>query len=113
MRGRSPVFAITLAFFFSGWSLPAHAQEKDRGMNVLVIISDDLNMDMGCYGHPTVKTPNLDRLAKRGMLFQRAYAQYPLCNPSRTSFMSGRRPETTKIFTNDKQPRATLGNILS
>src|SRR5439155_14698025 len=66
---------------------------------------------VGTYGHPLVKTPNIERLARRGVRFDRAYTQYPLCNPSRTSFMSGRRPATTQVFGNMTDPRATLGNI--
>ncbi len=80
--------------------------------NVLLIISDDLNNYIGCYGHPEVKTPHIDRLAKRSTQFDHAYCQYPLCNPSRTSFMSGLRPETTKVIINDAHPRAFLKDIV-
>lgn len=91
--------------------MPGVAQSSPRKLNVLFIVVDDLNNALGAYGHPLVKTPNIDRLARRGVRFDRAYNQYPLCNPSRSSFLSGRRPDTTQVFGNDKSPRATLGQI--
>ena len=58
-------------------------------LNVLFICADDMNVDLGVYGHPHVKTPHLDRLAERGVVFERAYCQQSLCGPSRTSVMTG------------------------
>lgn len=83
-------------------------QEKQKHLNVLFIAVDDLNRRIGCYGFSDVKTPNIDRLAKKGVLFQRAYCQYPLCNPTRTSFLSGLYPETTGIMDNKTPPRTYL-----
>src|SRR6266853_577591 len=67
--------------------------------NVLFIAIDDQNDWIGCLGgHPQVKTPNIDRLAKRGTLFTNAHTQAPLCNPSRSSLLTGLRPSSTGIY---------------
>jgi uncharacterized sulfatase len=76
--------------------------------NVLFIIADDLTRSLGCYGHPTVKSPNVDRLASQGIRFDRAYCQYPVCSPSRLSFLSGRRPEHTGMYGNEGESRTAL-----
>jgi iduronate 2-sulfatase len=68
--------------------------------NVLLIISDDLRTELGCYGSQLAKTPNLDALAASGVRFEHAYCQYPLCNPSRTSMLTGRYPLTTGVLGN-------------
>lgn len=70
------------------------------GTNVLLIVADDLRDTVGCFGNRAAKTPNLDRLAARGVRFERAYAQYPVCNPSRTSFLTGLRCEQTGVVDN-------------
>ncbi len=75
-------------------------QNADAKPNVLLVAVDDLNADLGCYGHPLVHSPNVDRLAKRGLRFDKAYCQYPVCNPSRSSFMTGLYPEQTGVLSN-------------
>ncbi len=85
-----------LAILISSLCFAADAGKR----NVLFLVSDDLNCDLHCYGHPQVQSPNLDRLAARGVRFEHAYCQYPLCSPSRSSFLTGRRPNNTKILSN-------------
>lgn len=76
----------------------SRAFAADDRPNVLFIAVDDLRVELGCYGETPALTPNVDRLAKRGTLFQRAYCQQALCNPSRASLLTGRRPDTLRIW---------------
>ncbi len=91
--------------------LASMTQKAGAKTNVLVIAVDDLNNRIGCYGDPIVKTPNIDRLAGHGVRFDHSYCNYPVCNASRTSLLSGKRPETTQVLGNTTPPRTTLGNI--
>jgi iduronate 2-sulfatase len=76
--------------------------------NVVLVVVDDLNTRLDAYGHPEVKTPGLDRLVTQGRRFDRAYCQFPICNPSRASFMSGWRPEKTLVWSNRTPPAPKL-----
>jgi len=93
-------------FFF-----PTATGSQTSRLNVIFIAVDDLNRRIGCFGDPFAKTPNIDRLAERGIVFKRAYCQYPLCNPSRTSLLSGLYPTETKIMDNRTLPRTYIGDI--
>ena len=81
--------------------------------NVLFIFVDDLRPELGCYGNQIIKTPNIDRLAARGIRFDRAYCQYPLCNPSRTTLLTGRHPTTTGVKDNLTWFRAQHPDFIS
>lgn len=95
-------------------SVASGAPKKSiKKKNILFIIVEDLKNIMGCYGNPLVRTPNIDRLAQRGVIFNRAYCQFPVCNPSRSSFLTGLRPDTTKILDNVKKFDEAVGYQLT
>ena len=98
---------------FTTGLLPKLKADATCRYNVLFIIVDDLRPLLGCYGHPEIYTPNIDRLAQRGILFNRAYCQYPLCNASRSSILTGLRPETTRVFSNSVGFREKLPNVVT
>ena len=82
-------------------------------LNVLLIIADDLNCDLGAYGNLDVTTPNIDRLAARGLLFENAHCQYPWCGPSRASFMTGMYTNQTKITRNNMNLRNSVPDVIT
>ncbi len=83
------------------------------GRNVLLIVTDDCNTNLGCYGHRLVQTPHIDQLAMRGTRFSHAYSQYPVCNPSRASLMTGLFPDQTGILSNAGHFRNHVPNVVT
>jgi iduronate 2-sulfatase len=107
------LLAVVVAGTSTEQNVGTSAQTSSARPNVLFIVSDDLNEDMAAFGHPIVKTPNIDRLAARGVRFDRAFAQFALCNPSRASFMTGLRPDTTRVYDLRTHFREALPNVVT
>ena len=105
MKSLTALFLILASLCFASIVIAA---DRPSRPNVLFIISDDLNNSIGSYGHPLVKTPNIDRLAARGVRFDRAYCQFPLCGPSRNSMLTGLYPNSTGILSNSQIFRQTI-----
>lgn len=93
---------LALRLFFLSLAAVLTAYAQAAKLNVLLLVADDLNCDLGSYGHSRVQSPNIDRLAGRGVRFERAYCQFSLCSPSRSSFLTGRRPNVTQIRSNPR-----------
>lgn len=91
---------------------PQLAKASER-LNVLFIIADDLNCSLSAYGDPTAITPNIDRLAGQGLVFDRAYCQQAVCNPSRSSFLTGRMPDATGVDDLRKSFRTALPDVIT
>jgi arylsulfatase A-like enzyme len=102
MKTQIPLVVWLLAVLVTGNLFAA-----DRP-NVLFIVSDDLNNMLGCYGDERAKTPNIDKLAARGVRFDLAYCGFPLCGPSRNSMLTGLYPNSTGIFANQQIFRQTI-----
>src|SRR3954453_1069106 len=85
-----------------------------RPPNVVFIFLDVIKDWVGCLGtNPAVQTPNIDRLARRGVLFRNAHAASPLCNPSRTALFTGLRPDTSGIYNNEQWWRPALPDVVT
>lgn len=108
----------------SGWLLlvvwaccgtgePVIGESQDVRPNVLFISVDDLRPELNCYGAGHIHSPNIDRLAATGLLFQRAYCQQAVCNPSRTSLLTGLRPDSTGVTSNHAHFRTRHPNVVT
>ncbi len=86
---------------------------KKTRPNVMFIVCDDLNTHVSTSGYSNILTPAMDRLARQGLTFRRAYCQYPVCGPSRASFLSGLYPESTGVLNNTTDIRQTCPDIPS
>ncbi len=104
---------MALVAGFSGLSPAAGAQMTAERPNVLFIAIDDLRPALGCYGDETAVTPNIDRLARRGTLFNRAYCQQAVCSPSRLSLLTGRRPDTIRVWDLKTHFRDALPDVVT
>jgi arylsulfatase A-like enzyme len=102
-------------FMSAGLGLPAlGALAKDGPRyNVLFLAVDDLKPNLGCYGNQLAISPNIDKLASQGLTFTRAYCQQAVCSPTRTSLLTGRRPDTTRVYDLQKHFRGVLPDVVT
>ncbi len=96
-----------------GFGSRSPAAPPAGAMNVVFIAVDDLRPELPCYGNPAVKAPNIERLARRSLVFERAYCQSAVCGPSRASLLTGLRPDTTRVWGNRAHFRDALPDAVS
>jgi arylsulfatase A-like enzyme len=114
MQRREFVKASIAAFLMARESREGHASASASPPNVLFVMSDDMNNDFGGVSHlADVRVPHLNRLSNQGVRFERAYCQYPLCNPSRVSLLSGLNPTTTQVLDNVTPPRYAVPDFVT
>ena len=106
------ILIIIICFLVSN-IINANSENNPKKLNVLFIIADDLNCDIGVYGSSDVFTPNIDKLASQGVLFENAHVQYPLCGPSRVSLMTGLYPDQTKSKELRLYVRQTIPDVIT
>ena len=94
-------------------SLLGQAEAAAGEYNVLFLPVDDLRPTIGCYGAPMIQTPNLDRMGAEGTVFTRAYCQQAVCSPSRTSLLTGCRPDTTRVYDLQTHFRDTIPDVVT
>lgn len=106
------LFLACRAALAGGGSTKAPEPDSHK-YNVLFLAADDLRPELGCYGHPLAKTPNLDRLVSRGLRLNRAYCQEAICSPSRASLMTGLRPDSLGVVENVTYFRDVRPNVVT
>ncbi len=94
-------------------ALSSAAAAAGKKMNVLFFAVDDLKPNIGCFGDPIARTPNLDRIAAKGTIFTRCYCQQAVCSPSRTSLLTGLRPDSTQVYDLETHFRDTIPNVVT
>ena len=105
------IFGLLVLFPLCGCTTTA--QPDTAGMNVLFIAVDDLRPELSSYGQPHIISPNFDRLASQGMVFERAYCQQAVCAPSRNSLLTGLRPDSLKIYNLSTNFRANVPHVVT
>jgi arylsulfatase A-like enzyme len=108
-----PLVLTRRAFAEMAGAAPLALAARNAGFNVLFIAVDDLKPEIGCYGNTKAITPNIDKLAAQGLTFTRAYCQQAVCSPSRTSLLTGRRPDTTRVYDLAQHFRGTIPDAVT
>ncbi|MEM7478085.1 MAG: sulfatase-like hydrolase/transferase, partial [Planctomycetota bacterium] len=111
MSARSSITVSVLCFIATSFAIVV--AETKQPPSVLFIAVDDLRAELGCLGSDVVLSPNIDQLASRGTLFERAYCQQAVCNPSRASLLTGMRPESLGIWDLPTHFRQRVPNVVT
>ncbi|HWH70886.1 MAG TPA: sulfatase, partial [Candidatus Sulfotelmatobacter sp.] len=107
------VIAAILLAALAGQASAESTPASSNRLNVLFIAVDDLRPELGCYGNALIQSPNIDRLARSGVVFNRAYCQQAVCSPSRSSLLTGTRPDTTKVWDLETHFRKALPEVVT
>lgn len=114
LLGLLPLLALSFVKKTNVSALDKPQQKRDTRPNILFIPIDDLRPEMGCYGNKIIKTPNMDRLAANGVVFNRAYTQQAVCSASRASLLTGMRPDYTQVWDLQHEDfREALPNVIT
>lgn len=113
IAGSCAALACVVPGYCAGAGAAAAVPASAARPNILFIAVDDLRPELGCYGKDYIKSPNIDRIAEAGMVFDRAYCQQAVCSPTRSSLMTGTRPDTTKVWDLQTHFRTALPNVVT